>query len=138
MYMQEERLLRRIIAWEQDPLRRTRQDSKRTIDSIKEHLQRILNTRQGSVMIGEDYGLPDFAELLRNYPESLRDFERSIRMTIQKYEPRLKTVRVKLLPNEDDLLSLRFQVSARLVSQDQRVPVLLESRVDQDGKVNVT
>lgn len=136
--MQEERLLRRIIAWEKDPRRRTREDPKRTIDSVREHLQRILNTRQGSVMIGEDYGLPDFAELLRDYPDSLRDFERSIRMTIQKYEPRLKMVRVRLLPNEEDLLTLRFQVSARLVGQERRVPVLLESTVDQDGKVNIT
>ncbi len=136
--MQEERLLRRIIAWEKDPRRRTREDPKRTIDSVREHLQRILNTRQGSVMIGEDYGLPDFAEMLRDYPDSLRDFERSIRMTIQKYEPRLKMVRVRLLPNEEDLLTLRFQVSARLVGQERRVPVLLESTVDQDGKVNIT
>jgi type VI secretion system protein len=136
--MQEERLLRRIIAWEKDPHRRTREDPKRIIDSVREHLQRILNTRQGSAMIGEDYGLPDFAELLRDYPDSLRDFERSIRMTIQKYEPRLKMVRVKLLPNEEDLLTLRFQVSARLAAQEQRVPVLLESTVDQDGKVNIT
>jgi type VI secretion system protein len=136
--MQEERLLRRIIEWEKDPHRRTREDPKRIIDSVREHLQRILNTRQGSVMIGEDYGLPDFAELLRDYPDSLRDFERSIRMTIQKYEPRLKVVRVKLLPNEEDLLTLRFQVSARLAAQEQRVPVLLESTVDQDGKVNIT
>ena len=136
--MQEERLLRRIIAWEKDPHRRTRADPKRIINSVREHLQRILNTRQGSVMIGEDYGLPDFAELLRDYPDSLRDFERSIRMTIQKYEPRLKMVRVKLLPNEEDLLTLRFQVSASLAGQERRVPVLLESTVDQDGKVNIT
>jgi len=135
--MQEERLLRRIIAWEKDPRLRTREDPKRTIDSVREHLQKILNTRQGSVMIGEDYGLPDFAELLRDYPESLRDFERSIRMTIQEYEPRLKMVRVKLLPNEEDLLTLRFQVSARLAAREQRVPVLLESMVDQDGKVSI-
>jgi len=135
--MQEERLLRKITAWEKDPHRRTREDPRRIIASIREHLQKILNTRQGSVMIGEDYGLPDFAGLFRDYPESLRDFERSIRMTIQKYEPRLKMVRVKLLPNEEDLLTLRFQISARLAAQEQRVPVLLESTVDQDGKVSI-
>jgi len=135
--MQEERLLKRIIAWERDPLRRTREDPKRIIDSVREHLQKILNTRQGSVMIGDDYGLPDFVEMLKDYPDSLREFERSIRATIQTYEPRLKAVRVKLLPNEDDPLTLRFQVSAKLVSRDQRIPVLLESVVDSDGKVSV-
>ncbi len=136
--MKEERLLQRIIAWENNPTRRAREDPKRVIDSVREHLQKILNTRQGSVMIGEDYGLPDFVELFRDYPESLREFERSIRSTIQKYEPRLRTVRVRLLQNEEDPFTLRFQVSAKLAGQDKRVPVLLESKVDQDGKVKIS
>lgn len=135
--MQEERLLKRISSWERDPLRRERQDSRLIIDSVREHLQRILNTRQGSVLIGADYGLPDFVELLRDYPESLREFERSIRTTIQKYEPRLKAVRVKLLTNEDDPLTLRFQIAARLADPEQKIPVVLESRVDQDGRVRI-
>lgn len=118
-------------------MRREKGDPKRTLDSVKEHLQKILNTRQGSVPLGDEYGLPDFVELLRDYPESLREFERSIRLTIQKYEPRLKTIKVRLLQNEDDPLTLRFQISAKLVSPEQRMPVLLESVVDQDGKVRI-
>ena len=136
--MQEERLLQRISRWNKNPLQRNREDIKRVIDSVREHLQKILNTRQGSVMIGEEYGLPDFVELLREYPDSLREFEKSIRSTIQRYEPRLKSVRVRLLPNEEDILTLRFQVSARLANQSGRTPVILESQVDQDGKVSVT
>ncbi len=119
-------------------MRRERGDAKRTLDSVKEHLQKILNTRQGNVPLGDEYGLPDFIELFRDYPESLREFERSIRSTIQRYEPRLKTIRVRLLKNEDDPLTLRFQISAKLISAEQRMPVLLESVVDQDGRVSVT
>ena len=136
--MQEERLLRRIRSWERDPQRRAREDPHRIIDSVREHLQKILNTRQGSAMIGEDYGLPDFVEMLRDYPDSLRDFERSIRSTIQSYEPRLTMVRVRLMTNEEDPLTLRFQVSAKLVSPDRKTAVVLESSVDQDGKVSIT
>lgn len=108
------------------------------MDSVREHLQKILNTKQGNVPIGEEYGLPDFCELFRDYPDSLRDYERSIRLTVQKYEPRLTSVRVKLIPNEEDPMTLRFQVSARLVTREQRVPVVLESTVDQDGRVLIT
>lgn len=136
--MYEERLLKRILSWELDPQRRTGEDSGRVMDSVREHLQKILNTKQGNVPIGEDYGLPDFFELFRDYPDSLRDYERSIRLTVQKYEPRLKSVRVKLIPNDEDPMTLRFQVSARLVTREQRVPVVLESTVGQDGKVLIT
>lgn len=136
--MYEERLLKRILSWERDPQRRTGEDSGRVMDSVREHLQKILNTKQGNVPIGEDYGLPDFFELFRDYPDSLRDYERSIRLTVQKYEPRLKSVRVKLIPNDEDPMTLRFQVSARLVTREQRVPVVLESTVGQDGKVLIT
>lgn len=108
------------------------------LDSVREHLQKILNTKQGNVPIGEEYGLPDFIDLFRDYPESLRDYERSIRSTIQGYEPRLKNVRVKLIANEEDPLTLRFQVSARLVTRDEKVPVVMQSTVDQEGKVRIT
>ena len=135
--MQENRLLRRIAAWNRDPTHRGKVDPKRTLDSVREYLQKILNTRQGSVPLGEDFGLPDFVEMLRDYPESVREFERTIRATIQKYEPRLKTVKVRLLQNEDDPLTLRFQIAAKLVSPEHRMPVMLESVVDQDGKVSI-
>lgn len=136
--MQEERLLKRILSWEREPHRRSREDPRRVVDSVREHLQNILNTRQGNVPIGENYGLPDFIELFRDYPDSLRDYERSIRMTIQQYEPRLKAVRVKLMANEEDPMTLRFQISARLVTREEKVAVLLESTVDPDGKVLIT
>ena len=136
--MREYRLLKRISAWEKEPHRRSREDPKRTIGSVLDHLKQILNTRQGSVPIGEDYGVPDFTELLHAYPDSVRDFERSIRQTIQKYEPRLNGVRVRLIPQDEDILSLRFQIMAKLVTEDHKEPVIFESVVDSDGKISIT
>ena len=136
--MREERLLKRISAWEREPHRRSSVDPKRIIDSVLDHLQQLLNTRQGSVSIGEDYGVPDFTELLHAYPDSVRDFERSIRQTIQKYEPRLDGIRVRLIPQDEELLSLRFQIMAKLVTEDYKEPVFFESVVDSDGKISIT
>jgi type VI secretion system protein len=135
--MREERLLERIRSWEQDPARRSRQDSKRTLESVVKHLQRILNTRQGSVPIAEDYGVPDFTDALRNYPESVREAERSIRQMIQKYEPRLKAIRVHFLPPDEEVLTLRFQISAQLATDHEKIPVQFESHVGTDGKIEV-
>ncbi len=135
--MQEDRLLKRISAWEKEPDRRARQDPKRTIDSVLGHLQQILNTRQGSVPIGEDFGVPDFTDLVQTYPDGVRDFERSIKHTIQKYEPRLKAVRVRFVPVEDDVLSVRFQISGRLATEDDKEPVIFQSVVGSDGKISI-
>jgi type VI secretion system protein len=134
--MREARLLERIRTWERDPARREREDPRRVIESVLLHLHRILNTKQGNVPIAEDYGVPDFTDLLYSYPESVRDIERTIRSAIQKYEPRLKAVKVTFIPQDADLLSLRFQIAARL-SSESKTQVFFETVVDSDGKIEI-
>ncbi|MGA1874892.1 MAG: type VI secretion system baseplate subunit TssE [bacterium] len=135
--MREERLLERLRIWDREPERRSKNDPKRIVDSVIRHLQRILNTRQGNVPIAEDYGVPDFTDFLHSYPESLREIEKAIRQTIQKYEPRLRAVRVNFIPQEDDVLSLRFQIMARLSIDEGKTSVFIETLVDSEGKVKI-
>ncbi len=135
--MREERLLERIRSREREPNRRARRDPKRIVDSVLGHLTRILNTKRGSAQIAEDFGLPDFTEFLRAYPDSIRDMERMVRRTILKYEPRLAGVRVRFIPREEDALSLRFQITARLSIDEKKSPVIFESVVGSDGKISV-
>ena len=135
--MREERLLERIRSWEKHPQRRATGDPKRRIDSVLRHLQRILNTRHGTVPIAEDFGIPDFTEFAHSYPESLRTVERAIRNTIQRYEPRLRAVRVNFLPQDEDVLTLRFQIVAKLATEDTNLPVTFESILDSEGKVTL-
>jgi len=135
--MREQRLLERIRLWEKEPDRRSREDTGRIIDSVLMHLQRILNTKVGSVQIAEDFGLPDFTDLIDNYPESIRDLERSIRKMVLKYEPRLSSIRVEFVPQEEAKLSLDFQITAELVTEDERVPVVFESQMESSGKMKV-
>ncbi len=135
--MREERLLERIQSWEKGPDRRAREDPTKVIDSVLRHLQRILNTRRGSVPIAEDYGVPDFTDLLHSYPESIREVERSIRQIIQKYEPRLKAVRVSFIPQDEDIFSVGFQIVAKLATEDEKIPVFFESLMGADGRVKI-
>ena len=135
--MREQRLLERIRLWDKEPDRRSRADTGRVIDSVLLHLQRILNTKEGSVPIAEDFGLPDFTDLIDNYPESIRDLERSIRKMVLKYEPRLRAVQVKFIPQEEATLSLDFQITAELETEDEKVPVVFESQMESSGKMKV-
>ena len=135
--MRENRLLERIRVWNRDPLKRNSEDPQAVIDSVLDHLQRILNTRQGSVMIGEDYGVPGFTDLRQTYPDGVRDFERSIRMTIQKFEPRLQNIRVHFSPIEDDVLALRFQISGKLIAEGNKKTITFNSVIGTEGQIQV-
>lgn len=135
--LREYRLLDRLRLIKKRPSRRFTEDPKEMIRSIQDHLQRILNTRQGSAPIAEDFGVPDFTDFASAFPNSQRDLERSLRRTIQKYEPRLQGVRVQFFPKEDDPLTLSFQITARLVLPEHKEPVAFESLVDTGGHIRV-
>ena len=135
--MREDRLLKRLRSWEQEPQRREKNDPGRVLDSVLNHLQRILNTRQGNVPIGPEYGVPDFTDLVQVYPDGVREFERSIKQTVQKYEPRLSSVRVRFIPPGEDILSLRFQIKGRLAIEGGKDTVSFESTVGPDGRISV-
>ena len=134
--MREERLLERIRSFEREPSRRGRTDHGRLVDSILGHIRQILNTRQGSAPIAPDFGVPDFLDFLQSYPDSVREIERSIRAAIQTYEPRLDGARVSFIPQEDDVLALRFQITARIAGENGGM-VRFETVVDTDGKIAV-
>jgi len=134
--MSGERLLERLRSWEREPQRRGSEDPRRCIDSIIDHLQKMLNTRQGNVPIAGDYGVPDFLDFLQSYPDSVRQIEMSIRSAIERYEPRLSGTSVTFIPDEDETLTLRFQITARLATDgDSRV--YFETLVDTDGRINI-
>lgn len=135
--MREERLIERIRSWNKAPDRRGGPDPKRMIDSIVRHLERMLNTRRGSAQIGEDYGIPDVTDLTSGLPDTLRDLERMIRNMIQKYEPRLTAVRIKFIPQDENMLAVSFQIVARLILEEEKDPVVFESVMDSDGKVTI-
>jgi type VI secretion system protein len=135
--MREHRLLDRIRLAAKNPSRRVTEDPKQMIRSVQEHLQRILNTRQGNVPIADDYGIPDFTNLMSGFPESRRAIERTIRNTIQTFEPRLQGVRVVFLDQQEDKLTLSFQISAQLVLAGHKDPVTFESVLDAGKRIEV-
>jgi len=145
--VREERLLERLKAWEKEPARRGKENPRRIVDSVVRHLQRILNTKHGNVPIAEDYGTPDFTDFFLTLPKTetnpKKEIEKAIRLTIQKYEPRLQGVRVSLVDQEEgeanlfaDPLTIRFQITGRLVTES-KTQVFLETIVDNEGKINI-
>jgi type VI secretion system protein len=94
-------------------------ESKRQMLSIIDHLTRLFNTRSGCLSHLPDYGLPDISELYRRMPEGVDELRAAIRKTVEKYEPRLKNV--KVVPRDSELKSAQiiFILSAELKSGGQ-------------------
>ena len=138
--MYEERLTQRIRNLERINTAKGTGDVSQVVNSIISHLQRVLNTRQGSVPIAEDYGMPDFT----NYQglgltEEAKDIADIIKSMILKYEPRLGGAQVTYESDKDDLLSLRFKLQTEIVHvRDERIVVELETVISSEGKVRVT
>ncbi len=86
------------------------------LDSVQTHLQRLFNTRRGSLVHLPDYGLPDIGAVYENLPYSVDDLARQVRLLIERYEPRLNAVRVRRLGSVGDDRRIHLEVAASLFS----------------------
>ncbi len=66
--------------------------------SVLDNLQRILNCRAGTLSHLPDYGLPDMSQILHGMPGSAHGLMATLHDRLLKYEPRLASVQVMLLP----------------------------------------
>ena len=73
---------------------------------------------------------------VHSFPNAGQAILRSIRAAISHYEPRLRNVRVHMLPT-DDPLKLVFEISARLVNDKQRGLVRVRTEVSPQGRVEI-
>lgn len=124
-------LLERIA--EPDPGRHLALDTNRLRRSVLAHLQRLLNARHGHAPAQPDYGIPDLNEFMFSMPESIGPMERAIQKSIEKYEPRLARVKVKWMPEEDDPLNIRFEITARIRTDKDEMPISLTTSLGADG-----
>ena len=98
----------------------------------------MLNTRHGQVLLHGDYGIPDMNDLLHSFPDSIQEMQQAIRTTIEKFEPRLKVINIRFIESEEDILTLRFEIKARLITAKEKAALQFETMVDSSGEVQVT
>ncbi|WP_412068638.1 type VI secretion system baseplate subunit TssE [Rubrivirga sp. IMCC43871] len=92
----------------------------RRVHSVVGHLQRLLNTRQGSVPHIPDYGLPDPAEARRRGDDALDQLRKAVRDAIVTYEPRLARVRVEAKATDAAAMRTTFVITGE-VERGRRV-----------------
>jgi type VI secretion system protein len=135
--VRERSLLDRLADPRSGAPRTTRQNEQQLLQSVLEHVGRMLNTRRGNAPVAPDYGIPDMVDLVHSFPDSIKMMEQAIRTTLEKYEPRLSNVRVKFSGSPDDVFSLHFEVTATLAVAAGKNSVWFETKVDSNGEVAV-
>lgn len=136
--MYQLRLLERIREVEKHPEMRGNPAPEVIVTSVMNHLRKILNTKQGTAPIDDDFGVPDFTNLGSTFgQDTIPDIQRSIADVVRKYEPRLQSVTVTYLPQGDDILQVAFKLEAAIQTENRVVPVVFETIIDPDGKISV-
>lgn len=108
------------------------------INSIISHLVRLLNTRQGSVATAMDFGVPDITNIPGdNILETRQRIENVIQKVVEKYELRLKNIKMIMQHDEKDNFSLKFRLEANLTEQE-KIPVIFETKVSTEGVISIT
>jgi type VI secretion system protein len=120
-----------------EPLNTT-QNTEALAESILHNLTRMLNTRQGGPLIQpQDYGMVDITEISTRFPDSIADVQKAIRITIEKYEPRLKNVQIEHIGEGGDLQTLKFKITAQLADKKGRDSIYFETVIDPTGEVQL-
>lgn len=106
-------------------------------ESVLKHLQRMLNTRQGHVLVQPEYGMPDVTEFVQTLPEMVNAVQKAIKNSIQKFEPRLRNPTITFVPAEFYQTELRFEITAELVTQKEEASVFFETEVSPSGEIRI-
>jgi len=106
------------------------------VGAIVAHLQVLLNTRRGEAVAAPGFGVLDFSDLAHEFPGAIPQLLKSIKVTILEYEPRLKNVSVRHLPDELGL-TLRFEIAAQLAKGRVARTLRLATTVHPGGHIDV-
>lgn len=116
----------------------TTEDAEALREAVRQNLIRLLNARHGMSQAAPDYGLPAMVDLITGSGEHLASMQRAIRTTVEKYEPRLRSVRVSVVQEENSSMqSLVFRVDAVLIGRQNEYRVGFVTAVGKDGQFEV-
>jgi type VI secretion system protein len=82
--------------------------------SVQQNVRRILNTRAGALKHLPDYGLPDLTRIYKALPASAQRLKEQMEATLLKYEPRIRSIDVAIIDNDDPGTLVSFEMACHL------------------------
>lgn len=117
----------------------TEEDVYALMESVRRHLARLLNARHEMSQALPDYGLPALIDLPVDIEGYVHSVQEAIRTAIEKYEPRLRRVRVTREDTEErNIQRLVFRIEAVLKGAVDEYRVGYRTAVRGDGQFDVS
>ena len=134
------RLLKRIRNWEQTRVvSASEADIDEVLETMRDDLEKLFNTRRGTVLIDEAYGLPDYTHLMNGYADpDVEEIERDMLNQLRRYEPRLAVTELQAQPPDNRSSSLRFGLNGTLQHKQQDLSFIATVQVADNGVISVS
>ena len=136
----KERLLKRFSHWEQasgeDYLEG---DTNVLVESVKDDLEKLYNTKRGTVLIDDNFGMPDFSYMLNGYaaPDANAILQQ-LHLQAKNYEPRLQALHITYVEQKAFPGKLQFNINAKLRLKEQETPFHVMALLSDDGSVELS
>ena len=104
-------------------------------ESMVAHVRALLNTRLGDAPCAPTFGVADFSDIVHTFPGGIQQLAGSMRATILENEPRIRTVTVRHVPGEDQLV-LRFEITAQPAARGAK-SLRIATTVRPGGRIDV-
>ena len=133
------RLLKRIKSWEEaGVVSASEVDVNDMMESLRDDLEKLLNTRRGTVLVDDEYGLPDFTHLMNGYAApDLDQIQRDLTNQIKRYETRLESIMLTFQEPKSRATSVMYGLNAKFSHRNQPVDFVATVQFIDNGSVSV-
>ena len=133
------RLLKRIRSWEEAGVVSAADvDVIEIMQSMCDDLEKLLNTRRGTVLVDQDYGLPDFTHLRNSYAApDVDEIEHNLVHQVRKYETRLTSINLEYQQPGKGSNNISFVLNAMINHKKQDLNFVANIQLNDDSSVRV-
>ena len=134
------RLLKRLKGWEEaGQVSASDIDINEIMESMRDDLEKLFNTRRGTVLIDKDFGLPDFTHLMNGYSApDVDEIQQDILLQVRNYESRLTKLIVVAQEKKAADNSLDFGLTAVFEHKNQEQSLSANISIKDNGSVGVS
>ncbi|AIT08797.1 hypothetical protein LO80_01600 [Candidatus Francisella endociliophora] len=105
---------------------------------ISNNLELLLNSKQGSTLLGLDYGLPDFNGVTHNVYQELSILEKEIIKVVNKYEKRMQVKGIKtIVDSKKNPGQILFALEGYVYYQNKKHYIEYQTVMTDTGRVMV-
>ena len=115
----------------------TQFDWKALTQSVTNNLQDILNVRLGSVKALDNFGMPDFNDVVNEFPDAISRIRMAIQHFVEDYEPRLVSVNVLYVADPDQPLVMKYAIEGLLIYAGESSRVSFDTVLTGSGQATV-